>query len=1006
MNAELYMLRNMNKSRLSNAEINNVAAALKEKSINIIYKTELDSDEDKIIECIAQSLKSEEKIDYIIIPSGFQMKGVNTVIYKTLSHLSNKGNNRLKNRLQEQTGELTGTFKGATEIDGNGLRKGYYFVISGVKIILLPVIEKSGLKSLVLNSIKFVEEGDKPKIQKLEDEIDTLEDSKTIDQILEDVENELEKLSREEDEKIKEIEEIEEKIKKKHIPTASMLELDEQDEIIIPKKKHRKKSANNSVEFYINDDDDDCVSFIPYGHHRKRRRKNKKTDDKTKIESEESVIESNTYSDKEIIFGFAVDEAENISDNNLDSNDENIEIEHNIDESESVSDKYADSNSYFDNNSSSEIEDIIKDDVGKSESEVFEISEIDENSQEINNNKESTEIDEIENVIKNSIQESKIEIPKVSETNKNNKKNYVKKSVPEVDEDGITVIDDVLEEKSVEEKKVNSFKERFVPLKNDSGKEKVRKVVLDLAIIVFVVTASILVKVLVIDPFINNMKYNEIRQMVKSDEVEISTEITTDPQGNKVVRQVKKSKNWDELKKINSDVIGWVSIDDTNIDYPVLQHEGDTIDYQYYLYKDIYKNYSGYGSIFADFRSNKAGDSKNIILHGHHMNDGSMFQNLMNYGKYSIDLDYYKEHPVINFDTPNGDETYKIISIFKTSTLDQHGEFFDYLVGSFQSDAEFMNYVYLVRERSLVDTGVTCNEDDQLLTLSTCSYEYSDFRTVVVARKTRTGENMKVDTSKAKANPDPLWPDVYYNNNGGTKPKVTTFKTASKVGEIDWYDGEGNLKGKERMFTLHDEYLEDATENASGATETNTEPTEPTEPPVITNESILFDYSTLVMNIGDTETLKVYWTPDNTTDKSLKLESSNGNVATISSDGTVRAKSPGECIITAESSNGNKTVCNIIVNDILATKLTLSPSTYSTDKLGEVFNLKAVVEPSNHSNDITWSTSDNRIASVSNTGVVTIKGYGSCTVSAKIDSLTVSCKITVNQPATESVTEN
>lgn len=987
MNAELYMLRNINKSGFSNAEINNVAAALKEKSINIIYKTELDSDEDKIIECIAQSLKSEERIDYIVIPNGFQMKAVNTVIYKTLSHLSDRGNNRLKNRLQEQTGELTGTFKGGTEIENNGLRKGYYFVISGIKIILLPVIEKSGLKSLVLNAIKFSEGGSKPEIQQSEEAIDTPEGTKTIDQILGDVENEIEKLSREEN------------IKKKSVLRAYMLELDDQDEIIIPNSNGDRDNAEISN---IEMDDDNFVSFIPYGNNRKRRRKNKKTDKNTKILSEESDIKSNDQSDKEVVFDFAVDESEKNSDDSLNSNNEDIGIENNIDEIESISDKYSDSNSYFDN--SSDIDNIIKNVSQKNETELFDVSKIDENTKE---NYDDKNIDEVEDIVKKSVEENDIEMLKDSKTDENYEETVKDKSITEIDEDTITVIDDVPKEENSDEKKIGFFKERFVPLKVDSGKEKVRKVVLDIAIIVFVVTASILVKVLVIDPFINNMKYDEIRQLVKSDDVEISTEITTDPQGNKIVRQVKKSKNWNELKKINSDIIGWISIDDTNIDYPVLQYDGDTLDYQYYLYKDIYKNYSGYGSIFADFRSDKGVDSKNIILHGHHMNDGSMFQNLMNYGRYSIDLDYYKEHPVINFDTPAGDETYKIISIFKTNTLDQHGEFFDYLVGSFNSDAEFMNYVYLVRERSLVDTGVTCNEDDQLLTLSTCSYEYSDFRTVVVARKTRAGENMKVDTSKAKANPDPLWPDVYYNNNGGTKPKVATFKTASKAGEIDWYDGEGNLKGKERMFTLHDEYLEDATESASDATgEARTEPPEPTAPPVIANESILFDYSTLVMNVGDTETLKVYWTPDNTTDKSLKLESSNGNVATISSNGTVKAKSPGECTITAESSNGNKTVCTIIVNDILATKLTISPSSYSTDKLGEVFNLNVVVEPSNHSNDITWSTSDNRIASVSNTGVVTIKGYGSCTVSAKIDSLTVSCKITVNQPANESGTEN
>lgn len=977
MNAELYMLRNINKSGLSNAEINTVAAALKQKSINIVYKTELDSDEDKIIECVAQSLKPEEKIEYILIPNGFQMKGVNTVIYKTLSHLSSKGDNRLKNRLQEKTGELTGGFKGSAEIEGNGLRKGYYFIISGIKVILLPVIEKSGLKSLVLNAIEFVENGGKSKIQSSDEQINIPNLTKSVEQILGDIESELENISQEKN------------TKNEDALSISMLELDDEDEIILPDSvNYEKESKSESLEF--DDEDDGCVSFMSYGHQRKRR--NKMSDEQSEIISEEPNLEQGKHTGNRIVpdesfeelknnrdmqaeFGFSTDRAKNI----LDNSNENIKAEHNFDDTKSVNNKYADSNSYFNNNP--EVEDIGRKAFQETEISNLDTSNIDENADK--NEKEIT---------KDLVNKEQ------SDT--------VHKAITGVSDEGITVIDEDANKETIEEKKVGFFKERFVPLKSDSGKEKVRKVILDIAVIVFIVTASILVKVLVVDPFINNMKYDEIRKIVKSDNVEISTEITTDPRGNKVVREVKKSKNWDELKEINSDVIGWVSINDTKIDYPVVQYEDDNIDYQYYLYKDIYKNYSGYGSIFADYRSDKGADSKNIILHGHHMNDGSMFQNLLNYGKYSIDLDYYKKHPVINFDTPKGDETYKIISIFKTSTLDQHGEFFNYLVGSFQSDAEFMNYVYLVRERSLVDTGVTCNEDDQLLTLSTCSYEYADFRTVVVARKTRPGENMKVDTSKAKANPDPLWPDVYYNNNGGTKPKVTTFKTVSKTDDIEWYDGEGNLKGKERMFTLNDEYLEDSTENASDATEAITEPAEPTDPPVIVNESILFDYSTLVMNVGDAEKLKIYWTPDNTTDKSLKLESSNGNVATISLDGTVRAKSPGECTITAESSNGNTTVCNIIVNDILATKLTMSPSTYSTNKLGEKFNLNAVIEPSNHSNGITWSTSNNNIASVSNTGAVTIKGYGNCTVSATIDGLTVSCEITVTQPATENTTEN
>ena len=552
-------------------------------------------------------------------------------------------------------------------------------------------------------------------------------------------------------------------------------------------------------------------------------------------------------------------------------------------------------------------------------------------------------------------------------------------------------------EKSKHQKIKPTFKERFIPLKQDDGKEKARKIVLDIAILVFIVTAIILIKVAVVDPLMNSMKYDELRDLVKND-VEIATEITTDAQGNEVVRKIKTSKDWKKLKDINKDVIAWVKIKDTNVDYPVLQRKTDTLDYQYYLYRDIYENYSGYGSVFADFRSDKGIDSKNIILHGHNMKDGSMFENLMGYGKYSADMDYYREHPTIEFDTPKGEATYKIISIFKTSTLDAHGEFFNYLTGSFVSDAEFMNYVYLVRERSLVDTGVTCNEDDQLLTLSTCSYEYSDFRTVVVARKTRVGESSKVDVSKAKANPDPLWPDVYYNYNGTAKPKVTTFKTEYKKKKVAWYDGKGNLKGKERMFTLHDGEEEDDEDATDSATENVTEA--PTDAPIIHPEGIMLDYSQLVMDVGDIETLKIIWTPENTTEKGITWTSSNATVAKVASGGKVTAVSPGECTITAETTNGHSYSATVIVNDILATKLTLSSSAYNTSTIGETYRLYATYEPSNVTNKVEWASSNHAVATVSSSGVVKINGYGSCTITATLDSLTCKCVVTVKPSTT------
>ena len=248
-----------------------------------------------------------------------------------------------------------------------------------------------------------------------------------------------------------------------------------------------------------------------------------------------------------------------------------------------------------------------------------------------------------------------------------------------------------------------------------------------------------------------------------------------------------KSINWGELENINKEIVGWIRINDTKIDYPVLWHKDDNANNQFYLNHNYKSKKDSYGSIFLDYSCTNGTDSKNIVLHGHHMNDGSMFAGLMDYGGTEGNLDFYKKHPTIEFDTPQGDGVYKIISVFKTNTA--HGEPFNYMVGNFQNDKDFMDYVYNVRVRSLINCPVKTNEDDTLLTLSTSSYEYTNFRTVVVARKVRTGEDSSVDTEKAAKNDNAVWPEVHYSTRGGTRPEVTDFCTAYEKKQLDWYDG-------------------------------------------------------------------------------------------------------------------------------------------------------------------------------------------------------------------------
>lgn len=333
-----------------------------------------------------------------------------------------------------------------------------------------------------------------------------------------------------------------------------------------------------------------------------------------------------------------------------------------------------------------------------------------------------------------------------------------------------------------DEKKKQTFIQSLFPQKEDDKKVKTRKVVSLIASVVLFAAIVYFIMTLIVLPLLNNRINSEIQDIAYNN---------TDPSANGPAQ------DWTALKEINDEIVGWITLDGTKIDYPVVEHIGDDEDGQYYLYRTYKKDWSLYGCCFMDYRSTDSVHSKNVIIHGHNMNDGSMFHALMDYGGLDGDIDFYKEHPIIKFNTPEEDAEWKIISVFKTSTLFSHGEFFNYMQGTFNSDAEFMNFVYNVRIRSLFNCPVTVNEDDQLLTLSTCSYEFSNWRTVVVARKVRKGESKDVDVSKATYNDDVVFPDVYYSRYGGERPEVLTFKTAHEKGLLPWYDGKGNLKGSE-----------------------------------------------------------------------------------------------------------------------------------------------------------------------------------------------------------------
>ena len=187
----------------------------------------------------------------------------------------------------------------------------------------------------------------------------------------------------------------------------------------------------------------------------------------------------------------------------------------------------------------------------------------------------------------------------------------------------------------------------------------------------------------------------------------------------------------DEYKTLyekNKKLIGWLKIDDTNIDYPVMQ----TSDNEYYLTHNLNQEYDKNGSIFMDKDCDVLKPSTNYILYGHHMASGKMFGKLGLYQKKS----YYEEHPYIQFDTIYDKGTWQVMYVFRSRVYKEEDVVFKYYQFiDANTEQEFDSYMNEMAEMSLYDTGVTAKFGDQLLTLSTCDYQEKNGRFVVVAKK-------------------------------------------------------------------------------------------------------------------------------------------------------------------------------------------------------------------------------------------------------------------------------
>lgn len=183
---------------------------------------------------------------------------------------------------------------------------------------------------------------------------------------------------------------------------------------------------------------------------------------------------------------------------------------------------------------------------------------------------------------------------------------------------------------------------------------------------------------------------------------------------------------FDELLKHNDDVTGWITIDNTNIDYPILQSNNNTD----YLRTGFYGDYAIAGSLFLDYRNDiSTSSAQNYVVYGHRVKDGSMFEDLTKY----LDEDFLTANNLFTFDTLYESYDAEIFAVYNTM-ID-----FNYIQTDFMSDEEYKNLLTEIQTRSIYETDVEVSADDQIITLSTCEYTLhpDDSRLVIHAKLTK-----------------------------------------------------------------------------------------------------------------------------------------------------------------------------------------------------------------------------------------------------------------------------
>lgn len=316
----------------------------------------------------------------------------------------------------------------------------------------------------------------------------------------------------------------------------------------------------------------------------------------------------------------------------------------------------------------------------------------------------------------------------------------------------------------VTKKRVKTFKELFadfikffIPVKSDNGKEKIQKIAMDISIILIVCCIFGIVGVFIehqqnsVDTSgqvatVDKLQDNKYAEAWK--EVYAQSSGTGFPAG--------MNSKYAYLYYVNQDLVGWLKINNTNLDVQIVQSD----DNDYYSSRDFYKNSSQYGCPYLDYKNHTQSLDDNTIIYGPYMSNNRMFASLEQYKT----VEGYKKSPLIEFSTLYDTYTFKVFAAFISTDNPAEDSGFSYTVTDFISDAKFSDFINKVKSKSIINTDVSVQTDDKIITLVTTSNEFEGARLVVMGRLVRENESFEVNVGSATLNTSPEYPPAWYDN--------------------------------------------------------------------------------------------------------------------------------------------------------------------------------------------------------------------------------------------------